>query len=174
MGKDKPRIIHSEPDTVIRTKPVESDEPGMAEAIELLRIIAMLVFNTLKSIWMSAADFNETVSGRMGAVDAALAAFEEIRFSVRSSHLMINGKAVGIESNHLSIFMEQLGLLDVSSFVLKKGITQLELTMLLDLLTHSQAEMEKKMELENKIRELQEQKKFDNYRNKNMMQQRSF
>ncbi|MEI6971797.1 MAG: hypothetical protein WCL44_09800 [bacterium] len=121
------------------TMPVEAAASSHSETDVAVNTMALLVYNTFNSYWMSASDFESTIHDRFHVIDAVFAKQEEIRFTISHSSLMINGTLADMENRYLKFLTEHLTRMDISNFTITRGMTKEEFKGLIGLLGKSQA-----------------------------------
>ncbi len=120
----------------------EEDSAHGPEIDRLVPTLALLVHNTVGSLWMSVSDFTQNASERFRFVTEALAKHEEVRFTIRDELLLVNGELFATDSRYVEVFAKHLSEMGVNNFALLRGMSEHEFIKLLDVLGKSLYEIE--------------------------------
>ncbi|MEI6809715.1 MAG: hypothetical protein WCN95_13420 [bacterium] len=116
------------------TKAFGADKRTQSDVEIAVNAIAVLVYNTIHSYWMSVADFENTIRDRFPVLETALTRNPEIRFTISHQTLIINGEQADMENRYIKFLAEQLTKMNVGNFTLTHGMTVDEFKGLVSLL----------------------------------------
>ena len=112
------------------------------EAQGVIAGIALLVYNTLCSKWLSDSDRTDTLSWTFGKLAACLEQTPELVVRLVGDRINCNGLPVGADSERLRIMIRQMKDLKTDNVAFKPGLTQRELEHYLEVFTAKPEDIE--------------------------------
>lgn len=122
-------------------QPAESAVAGQSDTDQAVKTMALLVYNTFNSYWMSTSDFESNVRDRFHLMETAFAKNAEIRFTISHMQLMVNGVLADMENRYIKFLAEHLTRMEVGNFTLTRGMACDEFRGLVGLLGKSPAQV---------------------------------
>lgn len=130
-------------DIPVRGISLDADDGAgsQSEVDSAVKTIALLVYNTVNSYWMSASDFENTVKDRFSLVEAAFLKSAELRFTISHQSLMVNGVLGDMDNRYIRFLTEHISKMEVVNFTITRGMSIEEFNKLIGLLGKSQVQV---------------------------------
>jgi hypothetical protein len=117
---------------------IGASPPEVAEAVATL---ALMIYNTCHSYWMSPSDYSATATDRFRVMANAFDKNAEVRFTVSHQSLMINGILADMDNRYIKFLADHLSALEISNFTVTRGLTVDEFKEMIQLLGKSPPQM---------------------------------
>jgi len=108
---------------------------------DAVAILALMVYNTFHSYWMSASDLAATASDRFRVVAKVFEKNAEVRITVSNQSLMINGVLADMENRYVKFLAHHMADTDIHNLTVTRGISVEEFKDVIQLLGKSPSQM---------------------------------